>query len=148
MPSDIQELQRAFDMNVKAIDEAYDRTAKRSHLSPSSFDILYTLFAYGDGCTQKELCERCYDGKQTVNSAVHKMQRDGLLQISAGTGRNTHVHLTDAGRAYAARAIAPVLEAEHAVLESFDEDERELLSRVIDVYTRRLVQALDGIESV
>ncbi len=141
MPSDIQELQRAFDMNVKAIDEAYDRTAKRCHLSPSSFDILYTLFAYGDGCTQKELCERCYDGKQTVNSAVHKMQRDGLLQISAGTGRNTHVHLTDAGRAYAARAIAPVLE-------SFDEDERELLSRVIDVYTRRLVQALDGIESV
>ena len=89
MPSDIQELQRAFDMNVKAIDEAYDRTAKRCHLSPSSFDILYTLFAYGDGCTQKELCERCYDGKQTVNSAVHKMQRDGLLQISAGTGRNT-----------------------------------------------------------
>ena len=141
MPSDIQELQRAFDMNVKAIDEAYDRTAKRCHLSPSSFDILYTLFAYGDGCTQKELCERCYDGKQTVNSAVHKMQRDGLLQISAGTGRNTHVHLTDAGHAYAARAIAPVLE-------SFDEDERELLSRVIDVYTRRLVQALDGIESV
>ena len=52
MPSDIQELQRAFDMNVKAIDEAYDRTAKRCHLSPSSFDILYTLFAYGDGCTQ------------------------------------------------------------------------------------------------
>lgn len=141
MPSDIQELQRAFDMNVKAIDEAYDRTAKRCHLSPSSFDILYTLFAYGDGCTQKELCERCYDGKQTVNSAVHKMQRDGLLQISAGTGRNTHVHLTDAGRAYAARAIAPVLE-------SFDEDERELLSRVIDVYTRRLVHALDGIESI
>lgn len=83
-----------------------------------------------------------------MNSAVHKMQRDGLLQISAGTGRNTHVHLTDASRAYAARAIAPVLEAEHAVLESFDEDERELLSRVIDVYTRRLVQALDGIESV
>ena len=41
-----------------------------------------------------------------------------------------------------------MLEAEHAVLESFDEDERELLSRVIDVYTRRLVQALDGIESV
>ena len=77
MPSDIQELQRAFDMNVKAIDEAYDRTAKRCHLSPSSFDILYTLFAYGDGCTQKELYERCYDGKQTVNSAVHKMQRDG-----------------------------------------------------------------------
>ncbi len=148
MPSDIQELQRAFDMNVKAIDEAYDRTAKRCHLSPSSFDILHTLFAYGDGCTQKELCERCYDGKQTVNSAVHKTQRDGLLQISAGTGRNTHVHLTDAGRAYAARAIAPVLDAERTAIESLGPDEREFLSRVMGTYTRRLVHALDGIESI
>lgn len=148
MPQDIQKLQHAFDMNIKAIDEAYGRAAKRCHLSSSSFDILYTLYAYGDGCTQKELCERCYDGKQTVNSAVHKMQRDGLLRISAGTGRNTHVHLTEAGRAYAARAIAPILEAEHAVLESFDEGERELLSHVMDTYTRRLVRALDGIESM
>lgn len=148
MPQDIQKLQHAFDMNIKAIDEAYGRAAKRCHLSSSSFDILYTLYAYGDGCTQKELCERCYDGKQTVNSAVHKMQRDGLLRISAGTGRNTHVHLTEAGRAYAVRAIAPILEAEHAVLESFDEDGRELLSHVMDTYTRRLVRALDGIESM
>ena len=82
MPSDIQELQRAFDMNVKAIDEAYDRTAKRCHLSPSSFDILYTLFAYGDGCTQKELCERCYDGKQTVNQYVASVAKENNAKIA------------------------------------------------------------------
>ena len=143
MADEIQELQRSFDMNVKAIDEAYNRAAKRCHLSPSSFDILYTLFAYGDSCTQKELC-----GKQTVNSAVHKMQRDGLLRISAGAGRNTHVHLTDTGRAYASRAIVPVLDAERTAIESLEPDEREFLSRVMGTYTRRLVHALDGIESI
>ena len=148
MTDEIQELQRSFDMNVKAIDEAYNRAAKRCHLSPSSFDILCTLFAYGDSCTQKELCERCYDGKQTVNSAVHKMQRDGLLRISAGAGRNTHVHLTDTGRAYASRAIVPVLDAERTAIESLGPDEREFLSRVMGTYTRRLVHALDGIESI
>ncbi len=146
MDLDVRELQDAFDRDIKAIDEAYERAAKRSGLSPASFDILYALYAYGDGCTQKDLCARCFDGKQTINSAVHRMVREGLLSLEAGRGRSTSVYLTDAGRASAAQSIVPVMTAERRAIESIGADRAALLSAALGAYARALVRALDGEE--
>lgn len=55
----VEERQRRLNNLEKDIDSIFTRAAVHVGLSDSAFDILYALEAYGDGCSQKDLCERC-----------------------------------------------------------------------------------------
>lgn len=66
-------------------------------------------------------------GKQTVNSSIHKLEREGVVVLESGPGRRGLLaHLTPAGRKFAERTVAPMIEAELAALREFDDSELEL----------------------
>lgn len=90
----------------------YEGAAARLGVSDSVFDTMYTLYLH-DGATQKEICELSYVSKQTIHSAVARLEREGLIRGEHGRGRTVKLFLTDAGRAEAARIARPVVEAEH-----------------------------------
>lgn len=47
-------------------------------LSDSAQIVLYTHRELGDGCLQKDICGRCDLTKQTVQSAVCKLEQEGF----------------------------------------------------------------------
>lgn len=118
------------------IERLYYRAGSKAELSNSEFDILYALATYGDGCSQKDLCECCWVGKQTVNSAVKKMVAQGYLFLEPGRGREKLVKLTDQGKALIEQKMRPFLDAEQASYDVLDEQEKacmlNLLSRMRD----------------
>ena len=90
----VEERQRRLNNLEKDIDSIFTRAAVHVGLSDSAFDILYALEAYGDGCSQKDLCERCWMGKQTINSSIKRLCEQGILEKTAGPGRTTTISLT------------------------------------------------------
>lgn len=101
--------------------ELYRDIAASFGLSESAWDILYVIsMAEGDGVSQRRICDEMCLGKQTVNSSVHKLSREGIVSVER-VGRESVVRLTEAGRALAARAIEPVIEAEKAALADMGE---------------------------
>lgn len=107
----IETLNRIYKRN----DSIYASACQRMHLPESVFDVLYAL-CITDGLTQKEICDACFCSKQTIHSAVARLQKEGSLRAERGTGRTVRLFLTPEGRALADRTAAPVIEAERATL--------------------------------
>ena len=68
--------------------------------------------------------------KSTINSAIKKMERDEILYLTPGPGRNTCVYLTEKGQKLAERTVYKVFEIENAVYESWSEEEQQTLLRL------------------
>ena len=132
----------------KSINALYDRVGAASGLPDATFDILYTLVVYGDGCSQRELCDRCWIGKQTIHSAIGRLVKRGLLSIEPGRGRATRVVLTPEGRALAEEKVSPVVGAEMRALSELTPAERQqalqLFERYRDALAREFSTILDA----
>ena len=65
--------------------------------------------------------------KQTINSALKQLEREGQIRLSCGPGRKKYLHLTEAGQELAGRAIRPALEVERQAFLGLPEEERASL---------------------
>ena len=76
----------AFNRETKKLDDVYRSAAKSCGVSECAFWILYTLRVEEKPFTQAEICEFLIEPKQTVNSALKKLEaeRDALIRL---TGR-------------------------------------------------------------
>lgn len=140
----VDERQKLLNNLEKDLDGLFTRAAARAGLSDSAFDILYALDAYGDGCSQKDLCERCWMGKQTINSSIKRMCQQGLIKKTPGPGRTTIISLTAAGHALVAEKVRPIIEAEAAAVHSFSDEELKLSISLMTRYRDALSSALSA----
>ena len=114
----------------KEQEDIWETAAKRAGLSSAAYWILYILIINEDKTvTQTDLCEKWFLPKQTINSAVKKMKEDGLLALVSEKGRGNvkYLAITEAGNAFAKKAILPLIEADVLAFSSFSEEERALL---------------------
>lgn len=80
MSSNLREYNRIY----KEVNDIYRDAASKFGLSNSVFDILYTICEVGEGCLQKDVCDATFIPKQTVNSAIRKLEQEGYLTLSNG----------------------------------------------------------------
>lgn len=98
----------AFNRETKKLDDVYRSAAKSCGISECAFWILYTLRVEEKPFTQAEICEFLIEPKQTVNSALKKLEAEGYLTLSAGADqRSKRVCLTEKGRAVRQGARRP-----------------------------------------
>lgn len=141
----IHPLQQSFDLLYKEMNDLYHESAVAMGLSDSASLVLYTLCELGDGCLQKDICERCYQSKQTIHSAVRKLEREGLLTLTPGKGRDMHLSLTPAGRALAEKTVYPLAEAEYQAMEALSPADQASLLRLTQAYVSALRRELGRI---
>ena len=102
-------------------------------LSDSAFLILYAVAEFGDGCLQKEIAERYYISKQTVNPATKQLVSKGYLTMRRGRGRDMHLHLT-AGQQFVIQRLAPIFAWENRIFALLSPEERGELLRLTEKY--------------
>ena len=85
----LEEINRTFKMS----DDLFHDLALRLGLSDSAFEILYALCLTG-GCTQRDICRMSYTPKQTIHSALRRLEREGLLSAAPAQGREVFLSLT------------------------------------------------------
>lgn len=105
------------------IDEFYHTLAQKQSLSDSALWVLWSLTELGEGCTQTDICRQIFQTKQTVHSSVRKLERDGVLALCPGEGREVALYFTDRGRELVREKILPVMEAERAAAQGLAEEE-------------------------
>lgn len=78
--------------------------------------MFYELYG-GRKSTQKNISERAGIPKQTVNSVVRKLKKEGFVRLESGNKdrREKYVFLTDNGRNRAEEIVAPLMEAEEQI---------------------------------
>lgn len=130
----LQEYNRIY----KETNNIYHDIALRLKLSDSAFDILYAICVLGDGCLQRDIADLSATSKQTINSSIRKLEKDGYIALKPGKGRQMHIFLTGAGEELVRMRIFPVLELENSVFDSMTEEESDALLRLSQKFTETL----------
>ena len=98
------------------MDGAYYYFARHSGIPENLLALFYAL-SDGRPHSQKEICEDWLIPKTTINTVVKEQVAAGHLTLRAGEGREKIICLTEAGRAYAEKAISALCAAECAAAE-------------------------------
>ena len=146
MEQDAKRMLLEYNRETKRLDDLYRCAAKQCGISECAFWILYTLRAEERQFTQAEICEFLIEPKQTVNSALKKLEAEGYLTLSAGADqRSKRVCLTEKGERFVKAHVDRVPEAEAAALGAMTAAERDALIRLTDRYRALFAQKLNCI---
>ena len=103
----------------------YHEAALKMGISDSERDILYVLCNYGSGCNQSALYKETGMTRSTVNSAIRKLEKEGILYLTPGKGRNTCVVLTTKGENYISETVGKLIEIENKIYMAWTQAERD-----------------------
>ena len=119
---------KEFNALSREMEGLYHIICRKIGLSDSVFIILYTIWDMGDGCLQRDICNAASISKQTIHSAIKKLEQQGFLYLKPGKGREMQIFLTEHGRNLVEEKIVPVAVMETEAYGMMSEEEcRELL---------------------
>lgn len=136
---------RRFNYIVGGIDQIYHKAALKLGLSDSAMSVLYTICGEGKPCPLSLICRLSGTGKQTVNSALRKLENDGIIKLEAVDGKQKSAALTDKGREFAENTVARVIAAENRIFEAWTEKEREEYISLTQRYLNDFRSAIENL---
>lgn len=120
------------------IQRSYHEAAVKMRLPDSEFWILYALVTNEPMLPQTELTFVTGISKTTINSALKKMEREGLLELTPGGGRSTCARLTEAGHQLAEKTVCRLVALENQIYESWSPEEQAMLIELNRDYSKKL----------
>lgn len=122
-------------------------------LSDSVSDILYSIYANEGSYPIRELCAELSMPKQTVNSALRSLEKDGILFLEIYSGRNKRAVLTEKGKKFCKDTVASIFQMENTVFTEFTVSEieafvflHEKYNAAISKYISEWTRSKDGRE--
>lgn len=123
----------------------YDAYAKRNGIMMKTLLVVNVLFYAQDGLTQKEICQRTLQSKQTVNLIIKNLlaeNRVTLMEVPENK-RVKLVQMTDAGRAYCESVVKHITWAEDTAMSMFTPEEQKQLIDLSRTFTRNLTMLVN-----
>lgn len=134
MEKAIIEDMRKFNYLIGEIDAAYHEASQKLGLSDSAMQILYIICNHGEECQLSQICRLSGISKQTINSALRKLEAEGIVRMESLTGRRKKVCLTPQGKALASNTVSRLIDIENDIFGSWSKQERELYLRLTQRY--------------
>lgn len=136
---------KRYNYVMNEINAIYHDAAMRMGISDSVQSILYVICENGDRCLQSEIYKQTGISRQTINSAIRKLERDGIVYLEQGQGRNTIVCLTDAGKEAADNKARSIIRIENEIFDEWTEEELRMYQELTERYRDSLKKKLDAL---
>lgn len=124
--------QKRYCYLTSEIDGAYHEAALKLGVSDSALLILYIICLNGEECPLSEIVKLSGIPKQTINSALRKLENEGILCLKASNGKNRQVILTHKGKDLANKSAMRILQMEDEIFSSWSQPERTLYFRLME----------------
>ena len=128
------ENQKRYSYLTSEIETAYHEAARKLGLSDSAMRILYTICLEGDHCPLSHIVHLSGIRKQTINSALRKLEEAGILYLELTSGRKKQVCLTQVGKVLAQNSALRVLSIEAEIFDSWSSSELESYIALTEKY--------------
>ena len=116
------------------IEAAYHESSLRFGVSGSVLKILYAICDSGDSFPLSDVCRNTGLTKQTVNSAIRKLENNDMIYLEAVNGKSKRVCLTEKGKQFARGTITRLIEIENAIFDSWDKEKLEKYIELTEQY--------------
>lgn len=129
---------------LKENDNIYRDLARDLGLSVCQFWILYTLRTESLPPSQRDICASLYLPKQTINSALKKMESEGYLALAPGKDqRSKRILLTSKGILLCEETVDQIISIERSAFADLSEEKQELFLSLFHQYTDLLKTHMD-----
>lgn len=127
MNNQISREMKRFNYLISETDAVYHEMSLKLGVSDSTMYVLYAICEYDDGyrCPLKEICLRTGISKQTINSALRKLEAEGIVVLERSGTKNKDVCLTKEGIRLAKRTAIRMIQAEDDILNSWSKEDLE-----------------------
>lgn len=127
---------------ISLINNLYHEIACLFGISDSVLMILYTVSIMGGTCQLRDIYTLGGVPKQTVNSALRKLEQEELIYLENQNRKAKNVCLTSKGKLFAEQTAVKLISAENRILESWTDEEADLYIRLNQKYAEDLKQQL------
>ena len=129
------------------LDGLYHQASLQIGVADSVMRVLYAIYDNGDGCPLQTICRQSGFSKQTVNSALRKLEGYGILYLAPFRGKHKKVMLTEKGKACLEQTAERIFAAECRAYADWTVSEMEEYLRLTEKFVasfRKQVQAMNG----
>lgn len=130
----ISKAMKRYNYLISEIDAAYHEAAFKLGLSDSVMKILYTISNSGGSCRLRDICVLSGISKQTINSALRKMEAEDIVYLEADGGKNKTVCFTEKGKTLAEQTVIRIIEAENGIFASWPGEDTETYLTLTERY--------------
>jgi len=127
---------------LSEINAVYREASSALGISDSVMQILYTICNYGDSCLLGDILRMTGLPKQTVNSALRKLEGEGIVYLRSAEKKKKSVHLTEQGKSLASTTVLRLMEMENAVFDSWTAEERQSYLRLNQKYLNQFKETI------
>lgn len=108
---------------ISETDNLYHQASLKIGLSDSASRILYALYIGGGSCLLSDIYKDSGISKQTVNSALRKLEQEDVVKLKQHHGKSKIVFLSEQGTKKAEETVSRLVTAEMDAFESWSEEE-------------------------
>lgn len=134
MPSQISKALKRYNYLSTEINAVYHELSLRLGLTDSSMTVLYTICDNGGSCLLQDICHSSGISKQTLNSALRKLETEGIICLRSAGAKNKRVFLTESGQKLAEETAGKIIATEEEVFASWDKNEVEKYLELTERY--------------
>lgn len=147
MEAGIEKRYQEFISASKEVDDLYHMLALKFSLSDSAMWILCTMREANRELTQSEIAQEMSMSRQTINSAIKNLEKQGYLQLVPvpGDRRNKTLSFTEKGEAFVENTVDRMLDLEHQVFAKLEVKEQEQITEILRKYTRYMKEGAEKI---
>lgn len=124
------------------INAAYHEMARKFELSDSVSKILYAICDKGEGCSLQTIIRYTDLSKQTVNSALRKLESDEIIYLEAINAKSKKVYLTDKGKQLVKHTAERMLQIEDKIFASWEKEDVKRYLKFIERYLTDLKEEI------
>ena len=128
------EISKEYSLLSSEIDSLYHEACFKLGVSDSVMWILYTISQKGDRCSLRDIILLSGISKQTINSALRKMEKDDYIYLENIDPRRKNVCLTDKGKDLASKSSLIIVQMEDEIFKSWNHEDADLFIKLTKRY--------------
>lgn len=125
---------RRYNYLINEIKAAYHEISSTLGLSDSSMVVLYTVCDNGGSCMLKEIYRNSGISKQTINSALRKLESEDIIYLESAGMKKKKVCLTENGKSLSDHTAGKIIEMENAIFSSWTKEDVEKYLELTERY--------------
>lgn len=138
MQNSSTKINKRYNYLLGEINSIYHDMALKLGLSNSAMNILYTICDNDGECLLRDICRYSGLSKQTINSALRKLEEDDIVKLINTTHKYKTVTLTNKGKELAYSTVMVILQMENSIYNSWSPEDVDMYLKLTERYMNDL----------
>lgn len=131
---------------IGEIDSLYHEANLKFGYPDSVMHIFYALCVNGNSCMLSDICRKTGLSKQTVNSAIRKMEKEELIVLESVNSKSKRVTLSEKGEELAKKTTLKLINIEASIFAEWSAEDLNKYIELTKLYLQKLKEKLSTLE--